>query len=133
MLMRTLILLTLLVVFSNCKKKSKDTFNTKDQTLLSQADFTAGPSNHDASGQVKLYENGGVYSLVFSNFKTDNGPDLRVYFSGSTVYAGSNEIGGLTSTEGNFYYTLSSYDPTKKTVLIWCKQASVLFGSATFP
>ena len=133
MLMRILFLFFLLVSLSNCKKNSKDTFNTKDQTLIAQADLTSGPSNHSASGQVKIYEKTGVYSLVFSNFKTDNGPDLRLYFSATTAYIGATEITELTQTEGEFFYTLSGYDPTKKTLLIWCKQASVLFGSATFP
>jgi hypothetical protein len=128
--MRNLILILIVFSFSSCKKKTKDVFNTKDQTLVSQADFVSGPSNHSASGQVKVYEKSGVYSLVFTNFKTDSGPDLRVYFSGSTAFTGATEVAALKSIDGDFYYTLSSYDPLKKTVLIWCNQVNVLFGSA---
>jgi hypothetical protein len=131
--MKIFILLILTVfLFSNCKKKVKNTFDTTGQTLLSESSFSGG-GGHSTSGTVKLYEKNGTKSLVFTNFNTNNGPDVNVYFSNTSTLTDSDLVGDLKATSGNFYYTLSSFNANKRTVVLWCDQANVLFGTAVLP
>ena len=99
------------------------------QKLLSQGDFMSNV--HPTSGTAKIYEKDGKRTLVFENFKSDTGPDLRIYLSEDKSDNKVTEIGKLTKT-GNFFIELPTpADPTKQRfVLIWCKQFAVLFGNA---
>ena len=69
--------------------------------------------------------------LSFENFKTDAGPDLRIYLAEDTKAKGFTEVGKLTST-GTFVLDIPSAAmlDKQKYVLIWCEDFSVLFGSA---
>ncbi len=125
-------MLTLLVA---CKKKKQtepvnETFNTTQTTLLLQGSFSTNA--HTTTGNVKLYSQNETKTLVFENFKTDSGPDLRVYLSKTLNNADFKEIGVLKSTTGNFNYTIDATINTTeyKYVLIWCEDFSVLFGNA---
>jgi hypothetical protein len=89
---------------------------------------------HPTSGTVKVLDDKtdpNIKYLVFENFKTDAGPDLRVYLATDTRATGFIEVSRLDKT-GNFTLTIpASADLAKQTqVLIWCKQFSVLFGYA---
>lgn len=86
---------------------------------------------HAVSGTVKVTEAGGKQMLVFSNFKTDGGPDLRIYLAENTSLRNFIEVSRLTGS-GNFSVELpTDANPAKQRyVLIWCKAFSVLFGSA---
>jgi hypothetical protein len=91
-------------------------------------------SAHPTSGTVKVLEDSkdkSIKYLVFENFKTDAGPDLKVYLSEDTKATGFVEISKLDKT-GNFTLTIpaSANLDKQKHVLIWCKQFSVLFGYA---
>jgi len=89
---------------------------------------------HPTSGTVKVIKDAADKRfLLFENFKTDGGPDLRVWLSPNTSANPFQEIGFLKATNGNFAYELpSSFDPVANNkVLIWCKQFGVLFGSAS--
>lgn len=99
------------------------------QKLLSQGDFMSNV--HPTSGTAKVYEKDGKRTLVFENFKSDAGPDLRIYLSEDKSDNKVIEIGKLTKT-GNFFVELpTAAEPNKqKFVLIWCKQFAVLFGNA---
>lgn len=68
---------------------------------------------------------------MFENFKTDAGPDLRIYLAQDTRTTGFVELGRLEKT-GNFNVQIpnSVNLGTHTHVLIWCKQFSVLFGYA---
>ena len=74
----------------------------------------------------------GVRYLVFDNFKTDNGPALRVWLSKNTGVADYINLGNLKAVNGNFYYPLTAAQNTTtyNHVLIWCEAFSVLFGHA---
>lgn len=89
-------------------------------------------NEHITSGTVSVSEAGGKRTLVFNNFRTDGGPDLRIYLAENTGLRNFIEVGPLTSTSGNFAVDLpASADPTRQRyVLIWCKAFSVLFGNA---
>lgn len=80
---------------------------------------------------MAVYEKAGGRTLVFTNFKTDGGPDLRIYVAENTDLRNFVELTKL-SNSGNFSMDLpASIDPKKQRyVLIWCKAFSVLFGNA---
>ena len=127
----TLILISL-GTFS-CKKEVTNppsTVITDNLTTIYQGTFTA--SAHTTTGTVKLAKDAaGKKYLVFDNFKTDSGPDLRVYLSEDLSANNYNEITNKV-INGSYQLTVdSSVDIEKKRkVLIWCKAFSVLFGSA---
>jgi Electron transfer DM13 len=106
------------------------TFDATGQTLLAKGTFINGV--HTTSGIARLYDKGGVRTLVFENFSVDAGPDLRIYVAEDKALTNAIEVTKLTAT-GNFFVTLpAGFDPAKqRSVLIWCKSFSVLFGSAT--
>ncbi len=92
-----------------------------------------GDGIHDAQGDVLIIESDdGSRFLRFENFKATNGPDLYVYLATDQTAEDYVSLGMLKGNIGNQNYMippgadLSNYDM----VLIWCKQFSVLFGSA---
>jgi Electron transfer DM13 len=94
--------------------------------------FKAGA--HPTSGMVRIVSeanNANKKYLVFSNFTTDPGPDLRIYLAQDTRATNFVELEMLTKT-GNFSVEIpeSSAVGNPKYVLIWCKRFAVLFGSA---
>ncbi|WP_428656953.1 DM13 domain-containing protein [Runella sp.] len=104
-------------------------FDSVGQKLLAQGEFVSNV--HTTSGGVKLYQKGEKYTLVFDNFKTDSGPDLRIYLSEDRV--ASRFIESSTKVNiGNYFVEIPANVDLKtyKYVLIWCKSFSVLFGSA---
>jgi hypothetical protein len=89
-------------------------------------------SLHSASGTAKLIKDkDGKRFLLLENFKTDNGPDLRIYLSTSLKADNFTEISSKL-TLGNVRIAVPDNVDIKsqKFVLIWCKAFSVLFGSA---
>lgn len=102
-----------------------------DQTLLLQGTFTTGA--HTTSGTVKVYEDKNKNrSLVFENFKTDAGPDLRLYMAEDKAITNFVQITDKVVTSGSYTIEIPASIDLKKqtTVAIWCKSFSVLFGSA---
>jgi hypothetical protein len=87
---------------------------------------------HPTSGIAKIITQDSKKLLVFENFRTDPGPDLRVYLATSTSPTDFIEIGTLKASSGNFSYELNSNINIEQRnhVLIWCKRFSVLFGNA---
>ena len=95
---------------------------------------------HPTSGTTKLIrlENGN-HVVTLEGFQTINGPDVRVWVSetatltntalNSSVYT---DLGALRSTNGNLKYEIpSSVNVSKiKSVIIWCRLASIAFGGA---
>jgi hypothetical protein len=69
--------------------------------------------------------------LSFENFKSDEGPDLYIYLAEDKTAKGFTSVVKLNKS-GTFVVDIpEGTDLTKqKYVLIWCKQFSVLFGSA---
>ncbi|MEY3239172.1 MAG: hypothetical protein RIR11_610 [Bacteroidota bacterium] len=126
---------SLALLFSACKK---DTIaNVDEPNVVSPTDSvllkgTFVGASYTTTGNVKLIQDKtGNKSLVFENFKTDAGPDLYIYLSKDKSASSFTE---LTDKVNNGNYTLAIPSGTdtdsKKFVLVWCKQFSVLFGSA---
>jgi hypothetical protein len=89
---------------------------------------------HAVSGTVKLVADktdAKKKYLSFENFKTDAGPDLYVYLAEDKAAKGFTPVMKLDKT-GTFVLDVpTNADLSKqKYVLIWCKQFTVLFGSA---
>lgn len=104
-------------------------FDTTGQRLVSMGMFMNNV--HPTSGTVRVYERNGVRTLVFSNFRTDPGPDLRIYVAENTSLRNFAEVSRLNQS-GNFSVQLpADANPGRQRfVLIWCKAFSVLFGNA---
>ena len=122
--------------FSSCKKENNtqtvvmETAPTAGTTLVTGSFVT---SVHASSGTVKVVKDAAnKIFLVFDNFKTDGGPDLRIWLAPNNAASPYQEVGLLKATSGNFSYELdASFNyTTNNRVLIWCKQFSVLFGYA---
>lgn len=124
-----------LILFLSCAK-SNDSATTPGTdtvpggTLIATGNFTSGV--HSTSGTAKVYNDGGTKRLRLENFKTDNGPDLKVYLSKDINAATFINISNLRSINGNQNYDISGMPDLAqyKYVLIWCQQFGVLFGSA---
>jgi Electron transfer DM13 len=104
----------------------------QDATLLLQGTFTSGV--HATSGNVKVYEDKNKNrTLVFENFKTDGGPDLRVYMAEDKAITNFIQITDKVNTNGSYTLSIPANVDLKKqtTVVIWCRAFSVLFGSAS--
>lgn len=114
---------------NNGNNKPIDQFDVVGQKLLAQGDFMSNV--HTTSGNVKLYEKDGRRTLVFENFKTDGGPDLRIYLSEDKAVSKFVEVSNKVNL-GNYFVELPAAADykTQRFVLIWCKQFSVLFGNA---
>jgi len=92
-----------------------------------------GDGIHDAVGEVFVIEaEDSSKFLRFENFKASNGPDLYVYLATDETASDYISLGKLKGNIGNQNYLIppGSDLSNQDTVLIWCKQFSVLFGSA---
>ena len=101
--------------------------------MLSGSFVGVGDGIHDAKGNALVVplENS-QQILRLEDFSSTNGPDLYVYLTSDASASDYVSLGRLKANNGNQNYDipegtdLAKYD----TVLIWCKQFSVLFGSA---
>lgn len=123
------------LVLTACNKENEVstsptvTVETTDKVLFSGS-FTNGA--HPTSGDVKLIEAADKKKyLIFDNLKSDSGPDLRIYLSEDKSAKVYTEILNKVVVGNSKLEVPASVNTDKqKTVLIWCKQFSVLFGSA---
>ena len=103
-----------------------------NQTLILQGTFTSAV--HTTTGKASIYQDKNKnYNLVFENFKTDPGPDLRIYLAEDKVLTNFIQITDKVNINGSYVLPIPSSIDVKKqtTVVIWCKAFSVLFGSAS--
>ena len=97
--------------------------------------FSGADDFHFGRGTAHLIETApGVFVVRLEDFAVRNGPDLFVYLSPSADgYAkGAVELAPLKADKGNQNYEVpAGVDPTVAgSVVIWCKQFSVLFATA---
>lgn len=97
--------------------------------------FTGADDFHFGRGQVQLIETApGSYTVRFEDFSVRNGPDLFVYLSPSADgYAdGALNLGDLKATDGAFNYEIPAGTDLAhfRSVIVWCKQFTVLFATA---
>lgn len=118
-----------------CKKGAPDNINEMPAagTVVVSGEFTGTPRHPSTAGTVKIVRDAsGKLSLSIENFRSDNGPDLRVWLSPGTTGSPYQEVGLLKAITGNFSYELDAAKDfrTNNHVLIWCEDFSVLFGHA---
>jgi hypothetical protein len=97
--------------------------------------FHGADDFHFGRGAARLIETEpGVFVVRLEDFEVRNGPDLYVYLSPERDgYAeGAIELGRLKADKGNQNYAVpAGVDPADVgSVVIWCKQFSVLFAWA---
>lgn len=97
--------------------------------------FSGADDFHFASGGARLVETGpGEFTLRLEDFAVRNGPDLFVYLSTSAKGYAKNavELGRLKADRGNQNYRVPAGTNVgaARSVVIWCKQFGVLFGTA---
>lgn len=114
-----------------CEKASSDDDVTPGDTevVLSSGTFSNGA--HATSGAAKLVKDkDGKKFLLLENFKSDPGPDVRLYLATSLKDDDYTEI-TKTVTNGNVRLAVpSTAKDSQKFILVWCEKFSVLFGSA---
>ena len=95
---------------------------------------------HPTSGTAKLIRlENGDHVVTLEGFQTISGPDVRVWVSESSTLSNAalnssayTDLGALRSTNGNLKYEVpSAVNVSKiKSIIIWCRLASIAFGGA---
>ena len=131
-----MVLSGVLLFSTSCKKNNNTTTVINEPLPTSTTTLATGgfvSSAHTTTGTAKVVKDASnkLY-LVFENFRTDGGPDLRTWVSPNNNGSPYLELGLLKATSGSFYYELdASFNySTNNRVLIWCRQFSILFGYA---
>jgi hypothetical protein len=106
-------------------------------TTVASGEFQGTDEFHFGEGTASIIEiEPGRFHLRLEDFSVRNGPDLYVYLSPDPDgYADDAlELGLLKATDGSFGYDLpDGVDPARfRSAIIWCKQFSHLFATATF-
>ena len=108
---------------------------------IATGQFKDADSIHKGSGTAQLIRTqGGSHVIRFTNFKSTNGPDLKVYLVETDKIEQSADVteskwislGPLKGNIGDQNYTLPQDTDPKDygSVVIWCEQFGVLFSSA---
>jgi hypothetical protein len=87
---------------------------------------------HPTSGTARVIDTAdGERVLTLTDFRTDPGPDLRVYLvpRGSDGVSGGADLGALKGNEGDQQYMVPK-GADVGSVVIWCRAFSVAFGGA---
>lgn len=124
-----MLLLSILVISCNKEKDLQETL--PEGAVLKSASFVS--DRKTTTGTVKVVAGvNNTVKLVFENFNTGSGPDVRVWLSPNTSTTAYQEVGTLKAFSGNFSYDLGSNlnYTANNNVLIWCEDVSVLFGHA---
>ena len=88
---------------------------------------------HNTSGLATLIEQpNGERVVTLTRFKTDPGPDVRVYLVPDPAggIKDAVDLGGLRGNKGNQQYDVPA-GAEAGSVVIWCRAFTVAFGTAT--
>lgn len=129
-----LFMLPFMISLAACKKEAESnsgniSLSTTD-TVVYSGSFVSNA--HTTTGNAKIIKSkDGKRYLILENISTDAGPDVRVFVAPDRMIGGATEIlkpskNGNTKVEIPNSVNLTA----QKFVLIWCQQASVLFGNA---
>ena len=109
-----------------------------DLTTLSSAPFTSY-EHHTRGRALILRVRDGQRFLRFEDFRTSNGPDVRVYLSAAAAGGPGDrfddeyvELGHLKGNIGSQNYRIpAGLDLGRfRSAVVWCKRFSVAFGAA---
>jgi hypothetical protein len=92
----------------------------------------SGRSGYTANGQAKIYGSNTADTLLFDNFSSSGGPDLKVYLSKADTPTDFITLGALKATSGVQTYIIPANTnfTVYKYVLIHCQQFNKLFAVA---
>lgn len=113
------------------KEMEEEEVATPIPGAILQGSFT-GASGYTTTGTASVALNDDNEPVLsFTDFKTSNGPDLRVYLAEDTKATNFVEITDKVENGNKTYDIPGTVDLEKqKFVLIWCKAFSVSFGSS---
>ncbi|WP_291404114.1 DM13 domain-containing protein [Daejeonella sp.] len=124
-----LMMIGLVAILNACKKADNSDVPSLNEYAY-KGTFQSG--THPTSGLAKITIN--KASLVFENFKSDNGPDLNIYLASDlkNIKADHIDLGDIKGLKGNYTYAVNpAVDLTKyKYVVVWCVDFDVNFGYA---
>ena len=106
---------------------------TTARSILTGSFIGAGDGFHNAEGLARVVPLGdGSTILRLENFKSTNGPNVHLYLATDKDASNFIDLGRLKANNGNQNYNIPHGTDLAKynMVLIWCKDFSVLFGSA---
>jgi Electron transfer DM13 len=115
------------------QQQSNATTTTAPSTIRAGSFIGAGDGFHNAEGLAKVIPLGdGSTILRLENFKSTNGPNVHLYLATDKAASNFIDLGKLKANNGNQNYTISNGTDLAKynMALIWCKDFSILFGSA---
>lgn len=121
------------VIIPSTIKQQQQNNATTAYRIITGAFVGAGDGFHNAEGLVKVTPLGDRTSVLrLENFKSTNGPNVHLYLATDKAASNFIDLGRLKANNGNQnYYIPNGTDLAKYSmVLIWCKDFSVLFGSA---
>lgn len=117
---------------SSTRAKAEPIANQSATPVLSASYPIVDTPLHPASGTVRIVQNGDETTVRYENYKTINGPDVRVYLAKDLAAKEYVDLGPLKGTEGNINYSVpKNVDVSEyRYVLTWCEDFAVLFNSA---
>jgi K+/H+ antiporter YhaU regulatory subunit KhtT len=117
----------------NQQQQQSNTNTTAVSTIRTGSFIGAGDGFHNAEGLAKVIPLGDKSSILrLENFKSTNGPNVHLYLATDKAASNFIDLGRLKANNGNQNYNIPVETDLSKynVVLIWCKDFSVLFGSA---
>ena len=106
-----LIIAIALISFTSCKKDVSPTASL-NETVDTTVAITQKTGNfigwlYDAvSGEAKIYEEKGIFTLSLQNMDIRNEPDFHIYVSKEKLPVNFIDLGKLKSIKGNQFYTI---------------------------
>ena len=115
------------------KQQQQQQQQSNASRIITGSFIGAGDGFHNAEGLVKVIPLGDKATILrLENFKSTNGPNVHLYLATDKAASNFIDLGRLKANNGNQnYYIPNGTDLAKyNMVLVWCKDFSVLFGSA---
>ena len=114
-------------------KQRQQSNATTAHNVMTGSFIGAGDGFHNAEGLARVIQvRDGSTILRLENFKSTNGPNVHLYLATDKGASNFIDLGRLKASNGNQNYNIPHGTDLAKynMVLIWCKDFSVLFGSA---
>lgn len=132
-----IVLIGFSTLISSCKKDDLASTQQLNETVDSNAmlvhtgNFMNGP-DRDVNGMANIYKTNNNFELQLTNFKTDNGPALHVFFSKEEKPLNAIDLGELKSTMGNQVYQITGMPDFNQYqyISIHCVEYNHFFGAA---
>ncbi|MFZ0327018.1 MAG: DM13 domain-containing protein, partial [Nitrososphaeraceae archaeon] len=115
------------------QQQQQQSIVTTARSILTGSFIGAGDGFHNVEGLARVIPLGdGSTILRLENFKSTNGPNVHLYLATDKDASNFIDLGRLKANNGNQNYNVPPGTDLAKynVVLIWCKDFSVLFGSA---